>query len=437
MAIVPHVTTRIIIRINIYFIQPTRSIVVDYPDMSHRGATLMPTETAPNILKIITEKPISGTERKILLLVIGSTFFTALVTVFIFYRSLFFDLDDRLLGRSDAIFSMLLSRIPPQSITNLNAPGDADTATYKRTHTFLEDLRKTTNVRYLYTVKRAAGGEPVYVVDGLSPDSEDFRSIGDPVESEIIPIVTRCLDGQSMRGKNTMDTSWGIIIPACEPIKQDGNTIGALVIEFDVQSFVNNTRRTALICLGFSFGVAILVAAVTALLLKKVSGPLYRKLAYTDLLTGVFNRNAFELDLRHMAAGEAEGLVILVCDVNRLKTINDRSGHAAGDAHIRVLAHLLRNQFKDLGKTYRIGGDEFTTLLRDITIESLEERMLKLCSIAEKINIKGFQLTFSYGMAVFDPGIDDTVHSALNRADANMYLYKNKFKYQHIPGEQV
>lgn len=397
----------------------------------------MPTETTPNIHTIITEKPISGTERKILLLVIGSTFFTALVTVFIFYRSLFFDLDDRLLSRSDAIFSMLLSRIPPQSITQLNIPGDADSEIYKKTQIFLEDLRKTTNVRYLYTVKRAAGGEPIYVVDGLSPASEDFRPIGSPVEPEIIPIVTRCLDGQSMRGERTMDTSWGIIIPACEPIKQDGNTIGALVIEFDVQSFVNNTRRTALICLAFSFGVAILVTVVTAWLLKKVSVPLYRKLAYTDLLTGVFNRNAFELDLRHMPADGAEGLVILVCDLDRLKTINDRSGHAAGDAHIRVLAHLLRNQFTDLGKTYRIGGDEFTTLLRNITIESLEERMLKLCSIAEKITIKGFQVAFSYGIAVFDASLDDTVHSAINRADANMYLYKKKFKSQQILHEQT
>ncbi|OXS27862.1 MAG: hypothetical protein BCS36_11055 [Desulfovibrio sp. MES5] len=392
----------------------------------------MPTENATNIHKLIAEKPIPGTERKILLLVIGSTFLTALVTVFIFYRSLFYDLDDRLLGRSDAIFSMLLSRIPPQSITHLNTPGDADSEIYKRTQIVLEGLRKTTNVRYLYTVKRDAGGEPIYVVDGLSPDSEDFRPIGAPIEGEIIPIVARCLDGQSMRGEKAMDTSWGIIIPACEPIKQDGNTIGALVIEFDVQSFVNNTRRTALICLAFSFGVAILVTAVTAWLLKKISAPLYRKLAYTDLLTGVYNRNAFELDLRHMSAGDAEGLVILVCDLNRLKTINDRSGHAAGDAHIRVLAHLLRNQFMDLGKTYRIGGDEFTTLLRDITIESLEQQMLKLCSMAEKITIKGFQLTFSYGMAVFDPSVDDTVHSALNRADANMYLYKEKFKSQQI-----
>lgn len=397
----------------------------------------MPTETAPNIHNIITEKPILGTERKILLLVIGSTFFTAMVTVFIFYRSLYYDFDDRLLSRSDAIFSMLLSRIPPQSITTLNGPDDADTDTYKRTHTFLDDLRKITNVSYLYTAKRTAEGTPIYVVDGLPPDSKDFRAIGTPIDKEILPIVTRCLDGQSMRGERTMNTSWGIIIPACEPIKHGGNTIGALGIEFDVQTLVNNTQRTALICLAFSFGVAILVAAVTALLLKKVSGPLYRKLAYTDLLTGVFNRNAFELDLRHMAAGDAEGLVILVCDVNRLKTINDRSGHAAGDIHIRVLAHLLRNQFKKLGKTYRIGGDEFTTLLRDITIESLEERMLKLCSIAEKMTIKGFQLTFSYGMAVFDPGVDKTVHSALNRADANMYLHKKKFKSQQILREQV
>lgn len=396
----------------------------------------MPTETTPNIHKLIAEKPIPGTERKILLLVIGSTFFTAMVTVFIFYRSLYYDLDDRLLSRSDAIFSMLLSRIPPQSITTLNGPGDAGTDTYKKTHTFLDDLRKTTSVSYLYTAKRNAEGTPIYVVDGLPPDSDDFRAIGTPIDKEILPLVTRCLDGQSMRGKRTMNTSWGIIIPACEPIKHDGNTIGALGIEFDVQTFVNNTRRTALICLVFSFGVAIVVAAVTALLLKKVAGPLYRKLAYTDLLTGVFNRNAFELDLRHLAAGDAEGLVILVCDVNRLKTINDRSGHAAGDAHIRALAHLLRNQFMDLGKTYRIGGDEFTTLLRDITLEALEERMLKLCSIAEKITIKSFQLTFSYGIAVFDPDVDGTVHSALNRADANMYLYKKKFKSQQIPGEQ-
>ena len=386
----------------------------------------MPSTHFPNIDRILAEKPLMGTERKILLIVIASIFSTALFTVFIFYRFLVYDFNDRILNRSEAIFSLLLSRIPAQSVIELNNPEDANTEAYQKIHALLDGIRKTTVVRYLYTAKLGNDGHPIYIVDGLSPEVEDFRAIGAPIEGEIVPIVARCLDGQAVHGPKAMETSWGTIMPTCKPIKQGDITVGALVIEFDVQSFVDNTHRSILICLAFSFGVAIVVTMVTAWLLKKLSAPLYRKLAYTDLLTGVFNRNAFELDIRHITNEKRDGLVVLCSDINLLKTINDQAGHAAGDAHIRVFARLLRYKLKNFGQTYRTGGDEFTALLHNITMYELNEKMEKLQSITQNISIKGFQLAFSYGMAQFDPAVDDTVHATLKRADLKMYSNKNK-----------
>ena len=84
------------------------------------------------------QQPLFGTERKILLLVITSIFSTALFTVFVFHHYLSSDLNYRILSRSDAIFSLLLSRIPAQSVTDINTPDDSHEILYKRVQTLLD-----------------------------------------------------------------------------------------------------------------------------------------------------------------------------------------------------------------------------------------------------------------------------------------------------------
>jgi len=374
-------------------------------------------------------KPLFGTERKILLLVITSIFSTALFTVFVFHHYLSSDLNYRILSRSDAIFSLLLSRIPAQSVTDINTPDDSHEILYKRVQTLLDGVRKTTAVRYLYTAKRNAEGRAIYVVDGLPPDSEDFRQAGNLIEDEVAPVANICLDGKSFLGTKVIDPSWGKIIPACEPIKLNGITVGALIIEFDVNSFAESARRSSLICLAFSIGFAMAAATVTTWLLRKLSVPLYRKLAYTDLLTGTLNRNAFEEKIRKIDEEcQQDGLVILTCDINMLKTINDQGGHAAGDAHICALARLLESHLMAFGKTYRIGGDEFASLLYNLPPEKLEEKMKNLFSLTQKMQISGFRLEFAYGMAQFDSRQDKDVQNTLKRADARMYAHKSLLK---------
>ncbi|HWT04524.1 MAG TPA: GGDEF domain-containing protein, partial [Xanthomonadales bacterium] len=80
-----------------------------------------------------------------------------------------------------------------------------------------------------------------------------------------------------------------------------------------------------------------------------------REAAYTDALCGLPNRAAF---LDRIAAPPASGSVAMI-DLDNLKTINDRFGHAAGDAALATVARCLRERCGVDGSVYRIGGDEF------------------------------------------------------------------------------
>lgn len=77
-----------------------------------------------------------------------------------------------------------------------------------------------------------------------------------------------------------------------------------------------------------------------------------------DSLTGLYNRNRYERDLAHLAAAFPTGLGCLYLDVNGLHELNNKQGHAAGDAMLRCVAAGIVRYFSSEYQ-YRIGGDEF------------------------------------------------------------------------------
>ncbi len=88
-------------------------------------------------------------------------------------------------------------------------------------------------------------------------------------------------------------------------------------------------------------------------------------LARTDELTGFFNRLAFD-KFKSSCVFNTLGLVYI--DLNRLKAVNDTQGHDAGDEYIRQCCKKMTRCFKDFNK-YRIGGDEFVLVARNIPAE--------------------------------------------------------------------
>lgn len=369
--------------------------------------------------------PLSGTERKILVIVTIAILATAASIFWIFYHYVNNGVTRTVLERSDAIFSYVVHRVPAQSLPLLNAPEDSGQPLYKEVQDLLKSVRHLTAVRYLYTAKRNAEGKPIYVVDGLEESAEDFRHIGDLIEPEVLAQLSRCLDGHPSHADTVLRTDWGDILPACAPIKLHGETVGAVVMEFDAALIAGSIRNALSFSLLISCALVLLFIFVTTWLLRRLSVPFYRKLAYTDLLTGINNRNAFELDVKRMREqGGQEGMAVLACDLDMLKKINDQRGHAAGDAYICALARLLTERFKDQGETYRIGGDEFATLLPHADRQTLQEAMRALRDKGKAIRVAGFPLLFAHGLAVFDPARDTDLHSTLTRADSRMYALK-------------
>ena len=376
--------------------------------------------------------PLSGTERKILLSVPLAILATAISIFGIFYYQVTKGVSNTVLERSGAIFSYLTDRIPPQSLVELNSAADEGGPLYDEVQDLLTSVRQLTAVRYLYTARLNDQGKAVYVVDGLDPAAEDFRHIGDLIEPEVLPLLTRCLQGNPAHADKVISTDWGDVLPACEPIRRDGRTVGAIVMEFDAGLISGSIRKALSISLIGSCSLVVLFIFVTTWLLRRLSVPLYRKLAYTDQLTGINNRNAFELDTKRLCSrNEQQGLSVLACDLNMLKKVNDQRGHAAGDQYIISLARLLVERFKDRGQTYRTGGDEFATLLRNVDVAALRAEMDELHARALRISVAGFPLFFAYGIASFDPERDADIHATLTRADAEMYAHKRALKREH------
>lgn len=164
---------------------------------------------------------------------------------------------------------------------------------------------------------------------------------------------------------------------------------------------------------------------------KGKEADLYHKLAFTDALTGVWNRTAYS---RHIAQYDQEGLKhvqVFVLDLNNLKWCNDNMGHQLGDSYIIHAATFVNNLFEKKAKVYRIGGDEFCVITKDMTPEEIEKMSRILGEKEIEVRVKGEEKVFygsiASGFESYRQG-DQDVYQIAKRADAKMYERKRKMK---------
>jgi diguanylate cyclase (GGDEF)-like protein/PAS domain S-box-containing protein len=154
-----------------------------------------------------------------------------------------------------------------------------------------------------------------------------------------------------------------------------------------------------------------------------------RHLADRDPLTGLPNRRRFsELLREHLCRPRNDAhVVLLYVDVDDFKSINDRFGHAAGDAMLGVVARRLVEAVGRTGAVGRLSGDEFAAILPDMptrpSVTEILEQLVGSFAVPVAFGDDLVPLSVSVGVHPCPPGVDDP-STLLHQADRAMYVAK-------------
>ncbi len=144
------------------------------------------------------------------------------------------------------------------------------------------------------------------------------------------------------------------------------------------------------------------------------------RLSTRDVLTGLYNRNFFEVEMERLQVSRQFPVSIVIADMDYLKGINDRFGHSAGDTLLRKTAECMQKVFRAEDIVARIGGDEFGILLPQTEEQPAQEAVLRLKRTLKETGDDNLRL--SIGVSCSGPEGD--LAEVMRIADDRMYKEK-------------
>jgi len=151
--------------------------------------------------------------------------------------------------------------------------------------------------------------------------------------------------------------------------------------------------------------------------------------SYTDLLTGLQNRNSYIKMLDGISRQNLRSLGVIYIDINGMKKINDNNGHEYGDRVIKKVADTLK---RHVGcEAYRVGGDEFTVLCADI--DEQDFRMLTEKLICDFDKNKGYDVSIGHTFREGNVSVDEEIL----KADDLMYAEKQQYYHEILQGDRM
>ena len=174
-----------------------------------------------------------------------------------------------------------------------------------------------------------------------------------------------------------------------------------------------------------------LYLAVDKINTTTIKAEVLEKFAYTDTLTGIYNRRHF-MELAQNPLDKAKRIgkfcYAMIMDLDFFKKVNDTYGHLAGDEVLKNAANVMKNTLRSYDLLCRYGGEEFVVLVAESTKEAsmnLAERIREAIVATPCIyNVLKIPVTMSIGVAESFP--DCTIESLIDRADKALYMAKEQ-----------
>jgi diguanylate cyclase (GGDEF)-like protein len=236
----------------------------------------------------------------------------------------------------------------------------------------------------------------------------------DPRWVFVLPVAIAAIAAGLREGLSVAVISVGLI-GAFESAESGGNYAGSELVTLLTQSFA-------------LFGIIAVILGAFAEAHYSVQSSL-RQLASTDPLTKVSNIERFYHELTLLQASGSR-YVVLILDLDELKSLNDKHGHQAGSAAIQAVANVLRSVTRGTDTIARYGGDEFVVILREadrVGAQIVTNRIRTMLAAEKLPQAPEVALTVSIGVAVSEED-GTTTEELLSIADEAMYTEKRARK---------
>jgi diguanylate cyclase (GGDEF)-like protein len=151
------------------------------------------------------------------------------------------------------------------------------------------------------------------------------------------------------------------------------------------------------------------------------------EMSFYDSLTGLYNRNFFNEEMRRFQDGRYLPIGIILCDLDGFKFINDTLGHQAGDELLSTMGMLLHESFRCSDIVSRIGGDEFAILVPSADEEKVEKLVQRLRNTVQKYNDNDPRIPISLSIG-YSVGEDKPVDMEKLFREADDMMYGEKMQ---------
>jgi diguanylate cyclase (GGDEF)-like protein len=202
-----------------------------------------------------------------------------------------------------------------------------------------------------------------------------------------------------------------------------------LVVEQNITDLVLPIQRVFYINIAVSAVVTLLILTLTLLAVNRYQRRL-EEVAGTDSLTGLLNRQAFEIVFQQAmldSERRSSPLCAILFDIDYFKTVNDNHGHLAGDRILQQIAGITRDAVRESDIITRWGGEEFLVLLKDCPLTQAtaiaEKLRQSIAGHAFSLPSGNLSLTTSLGVAEYI--CRETLNSFFSRADTALYQAKD------------
>ena len=217
-----------------------------------------------------------------------------------------------------------------------------------------------------------------------------------------------------------------------DPVSYDF-TLGGCRWKLEVMP-TDGWKNDTLLLLVVLCGVAVillLVVLTISILLVDEQRKKFRRLSLTDSMTGLLNRNGFNLQLEEYLEGNKQkNCVGMLLDVDNFKFINDVYGHTIGDQVLLQLAQSLQQAFPDNSIIARNGGDEFCLILKDCRAEEAASQIEAFSRASRSFSAKGAEHNYSISIGYAEyPTSAEKVSDILRYADIALYEVKLQGKH--------